>query len=227
MLPPGIFVLRCFSVADAHGAAALGTGEMRRVRRTHIDEGTDLIEPVLCKPPITHAFLNTKTIGFGFVRTNNHMPTLVFIEPVLNGRRDAREFSRIDDNETRKGGAVISQIGIEDRRPAKTTHFPPGQREAICRHDGVWLGQQRPARIKFRRDIGGRIRLRTRCGLLGGRAMHTADQSAEPYCEARPRFSRPQTYFTRIGAPELPANAAHGTFKASVPPLKLVVELAL
>jgi len=73
-----------------------------------------------------HAFFDAKTVGSRFVRTDSFMTALVFIEPVLNGRSDPLEFPRIDDNETRKGRAVIRKIWIKDCQPAETTHFPAG-----------------------------------------------------------------------------------------------------
>ena len=86
------------------------------------NEIADLPQPGLGQPALPASPLNREAVGKRLVWPAELMAAFVRENPKFHGRGNAREKSRIEDNEPRKCCAIVIELAIKDRGPASTMH---------------------------------------------------------------------------------------------------------
>src|SRR3990172_4864824 len=143
--------------ALAHVLAAVRAREMHTVALGGGNKIADLLEPTRRKPSLAPPALHGEAVGGLLVGAAELVAALVGKNPELHRGRNLGHQARIEDQESRIGGAVIVELTV-DHHPALSAHLrlavelqPPGGQHLRIAADmgGILFGRRNVVRSRL------------------------------------------------------------------------------
>src|SRR5690349_15315222 len=194
-------------VALAHGLAAVRAREVHAVALGRGDEAANLLEPLGSQPFLAAPALHGEAVRCLLVGPAELVPALMGVDPQLDGRRDLVEELGVEDEEARIRGAVIVEVGV-DNRGTLAAYLPPSvELQLPDSHDLGIAAHVRHVLFRGRAGLGGHPRQR---------AQHQGKRNPRPPPRLPPAKSCAPQVRNALVNPSLQQH--HGVFTPGMQP---------